>query len=156
MLGAGTCFEHGKLIVGHVLVFNLFDLRMNCGPHLLRRMAGSRHGIEGEQVGIFLARESAEARGFGGDFLVAHQAAIENRGAAVRHDVADRVIHRIVLIQIIGPMIALDVERLRRFFQRDRLFRLLRRLDRRQSHRAWGRWGCCRNISPASAAPGSP
>ena len=101
---------------------------MNRVAHLLRRVAWNRNGVEREQPRKFVAGKRAETFSFGGNLLVAHQAAIEPRHAPVRHDVADGVVHRIVGIAIVGPVIALDVKGLCLLDDGDRLLRKLLRL----------------------------
>ncbi len=74
---------------------------------------GKRNGAEDKQAGILVAGIRAEALGYGGNLLVADQAAIEARDAAVGEDVADGVVDRIVGIAVVGAVIALDVDGLR-------------------------------------------
>ncbi len=80
---------------------------------------GSGHGVEDEEAGIFIAGKAAEAFRTRCDALVADQAAIEAAGAAVGEDVGDGVVDGVVGIAIVGAMVALDVEGLRRFANDD-------------------------------------
>ena len=109
--------------------FQLFNLLMDGVAHLGRRVAGKRDGIKGEEARVLVAGEGAETLGLGGDLLLLDQAAIEARDAAVRHDVADGVVDRIVGIAIVGPMIALNIEGLRLVANDDGLLSKLLRLD---------------------------
>src|SRR5580698_2216105 len=92
-VGASAGLEAFELGVGDVFVFEAVKLFVDGGAHLFGRVAGERNGVDGEESGIFVAGESAEALGFGGDLLVANEAAIEARGAAVGEDVGDGVVY---------------------------------------------------------------
>ena len=81
----GTGFDHLQFVIADVFIFQVFDLGVNgiCG--FLRRASGEQEGVEGEQVRIFVSRQAAESGGDRCDLLVAHQRAIQARGAARGH-----------------------------------------------------------------------
>src|SRR3984885_809350 len=129
-IGASAGFEALKFFVGDVFVPQPVKIFMNRGAHLVGRVAGEGDGVKGKEARKFVSRKAAEALGLGSDALIAHEGAIEPRGAAVRKDVSDGVVDRVVGVSIVGAMIALDVERLRSFADGDEFFGNLRRLNR--------------------------
>ena len=91
-------------------------------------MLRQRHGVENKKSGILVTRKAAEACSLSRNLLIAHERAIHAGSAAIRKYVADGVIHRIIRIEIIAAMVALDIERLCRFADDHRFLRRLRRL----------------------------
>src|SRR6202041_2355323 len=128
-IGASAGFEALKFFVGDVFVPQPVKLFVNRGAHLVGRVAGEGDGVKGKEARKFVSRKAAEALGLGSDALIAHEGAIEPRGAAVRKDVSDGVVDRVVGVSIVGAMIALDVERLCSFANGNEFFGDLRRLN---------------------------
>src|SRR5580704_16185715 len=95
-------------------------------------MAGKRYGIKREEVAVLISRKPVESGGKRRDLLVAYQGAIEARGATVGQDVGDGVVHSVIRRKIAGPVIALDVEGLRRILQRYLTHGILRGLGGRE------------------------
>src|SRR5262252_1674622 len=77
---------------------------------------------------ILVPRQSGETGGIGGNLLVPDEGPVQTRSAATRHQIGDRVVDRIVFAAIVGPMIALEINRLRSLMQNDAALRILRRL----------------------------
>ena len=98
---------------------------MNGFAEFLRRVAGHGHGIKGEEVWILVSRQSRKSGGEGRDLFIAHQGAVEAGSAAVRHEIGDGVVDRVVRAEVIRAMVALDVERLGSPAQHDSALRIL-------------------------------
>src|ERR1035437_8269668 len=127
-VGLGARLEHLQFFIGNVLRLQLVDLVVYGFLHLFVGVAGQRHGIERKQVAVLYSRKAGESGREGGYLFVALHRAEQARGAAIRQNVADRVIHRVVRRQITWPVVALQIERLRRIVQCDLAHRILRRL----------------------------
>jgi hypothetical protein len=67
-VGAGAGLEHLKFLVADVGVLQLVDLLVDGVAHLVGRVSGHGHGVEGEQAGILLSGNPAEALGVGAIF----------------------------------------------------------------------------------------
>ena len=76
-----VCFGTGLVFfefgVGHILGLHLLQFFMDGVAYLVIFVAGERDGVEGEQAGVFIAGEAAEALGEGGDLLVYDEALVE-------------------------------------------------------------------------------
>ena len=72
-IDARARLEHGQFLVGHVLGLQLVDLLVDRRAHLLRRMAGKRHGIERKESRDTCAGKPAESLCLGSNPLIAHQ-----------------------------------------------------------------------------------
>ena len=110
---------------------------MNRCRHVVRLMAGQGHCVEREQVRVFVSRQPGKACGVGSDFLIAHQRPVQARSAPVRHQVGDRVIHRIIRAAVVGPVVALKIDRLRHVVQHHAALRILRWLGGGALVRFW-------------------
>src|ERR1700733_4565828 len=104
-IGASAGFEALKCFVGDVFVPQPVKLFVNRGAHLVGRVAGEGDGVKGKEARKFVSRKAAEALGLGSDALIAHEGAIESRGAAEEKDVSDGVVDRVVGVSIVGAMI---------------------------------------------------
>ena len=69
--------NHFQLLVADVLFLQPVDFDMNRIRHFLGSVAGQRHGVKSEQVGILVSGQAGKAGGIGGDFFVPHQGAVE-------------------------------------------------------------------------------
>ncbi len=134
-VGLGAGLEAGQLFVGDVFGLQAVEFFVDGGAHLLGGVAGEGNGVDGEEAGILVAGESAEAFGGGGDLLVADERAVEAGGAAVGEDVGDGVVDGVIGIAVVGAMVALDVEGLGGFADDDGFFGELARLDGRHGLR---------------------
>ena len=134
-VGARPRLDHRELGVRDVLGLEPLDLGPDRGLDLLGRVAGRRHAEEGEEAGILHAREAAEAGGGRGDLLVAHERAVEARGAPAREQVLEHVVDGVVGIVEGRPVVALDVEGLRLVLDHDLALGVLRRLAGAQRRR---------------------
>src|SRR5579864_435950 len=77
---------------------------------------------------ILNARISTKALREGSDPLVPHQRAVQSRGAAFREKVGNGIENSVVRAAVVGPVVALDVNRLRHVLQHDAALGVLRRL----------------------------
>src|SRR5208337_2883388 len=101
---------------------------MNAVGHFLRGVPWQREGVERKQVRILGARQSAEPGRERSNLFIAHERAVETRGTALRHEIGDGVVHRVVLSPVVGPVVALEIERLRFFPEYNLAFGVLWRL----------------------------
>ena len=60
-VGAGAGLEAREFFVGDVFVLEAVEFFVDGGAHLVGGVAGEGHGVDGEEAGIFVAGEAAEA-----------------------------------------------------------------------------------------------
>jgi hypothetical protein len=92
-------------------------------------VAGHGNCVEGEEAGILLAGEAAKAFSDDCDALVADEGFVEAAGASVGEDVGDGGVDGVVGREVVGAVVALQVERLGGLVEHDLALRVLGWLD---------------------------
>src|SRR6185437_13308526 len=87
------------------------------------------YSIESKEAGVLHTGKATEAFSDQRDTLVAHQRAVQPRGAAVGEDIGNRLIDRVVGRAVVGLVIALEIDGLRRLMHDDVALRGLLGLD---------------------------
>ena len=77
-VGAGAGLEAFELGVGDVFVFETVKFFVDCGAHLGGRVAGKGYGVDGEEAGVLVAGEAAEALRFGTYYISKQRRIFDN------------------------------------------------------------------------------
>ena len=141
-VGFGPGLYHLEFFIADILVFQAINLLMNGFAHLLRSVPRQRYTYKAEQARILGSGQPGKTSGEGSDLLVAHHGAVETGSAARGDQIGNHIVDGIVRIFIAGPVVSLDIDRLRLVVHGDHAFRDLLRFRRNQRFWFGGRRDC--------------